>query len=216
MRRMLACLIAAFVGLDLARAENTDGPQISGDLNAYYDTRGYPTTTINVYGSNLPGKTDFFGFIDGFGSRERPTDLKSYGEFSLSRKIWNGIGPKIEYDRDFSAPSGVARGGFTFEPNLRIQNGFIGVTFYPFATKKDGMQVVLYGGKSSRDGDVYVRGFVDLNDKPGGIIPFSKVQVGKRVGGRNSKWYAVFEGRYDGFAQGKQRTGIGIGIERKF
>jgi hypothetical protein len=206
LRKAFAGLLAAAC---LATAKSAD---ISGDVNAYYDTRGYPDTTVNLYGHDLPGKTDFFGFVDSSGSREKPFDLNSYGEFKLSKNLLNSFGIAIEYDRDFSASHGIARAGILFEPKIPLKDAFFNVTFYPVASHNDGTQLVLCGGKTFREGDYYIRGFCDLNFKSKGIVPFAEIQFGKRIKGN---LYAVVEGRYNGFTK-KDDFGIGVGLEWKF
>jgi hypothetical protein len=211
MKKALTSLLVA--GSLLNQAQSAE---ISGTAAGYYDTRGFPTTTVKVFGSDLPGKTDFFGFVDSFGSKEKPWGIGSYGEFKLSKKLWQGIGPAIEYNRDFSAPTGVTRAGLVLEPDLHIKKGFVGVTFYPVSTYKDGMQLVLYGKKEFKDGRYYVDGFLDLNLKPQGAIPLGKIEVGMRLGDKKSQWYGVAEGRHDGFSKGSQQWGVGLGVKRRF
>ncbi len=187
-----------------------------GKTAAYYDTRGKPTVSLTGGASNLPLGADFFGFVDAIGGTEDKTKLDAvYGEFKLSKKLSldvGAIGPSVEYNRDFLQPRGVSRAGITFEPNLSrfCTNGFFGVTFYPFATHADGMQVVLYGGKSFKEGKYYVEGFFDYNFRPENVV--SEVQLGRRLG---KKWYAVVEGRHNGFIKGNE-WGVGLGLEKKF
>lgn len=194
-------------------AGNIKAANINGDVDIYHDIRGYPTLTINIYGSELPGKTNFFGFVDSFGSRKNPLKWSSYGEFKLSRNFWNELGAAVEYDRDSSVDYGITRAGISFEPKLSIKDYSFGLTFYPFASHNDKMQLVLYGEKRFRKGESYVRGFMDLNFKDEGAIPFTEVQVGKRL---KDNLYFVVEGRYNGFVKGKDSIGLGVGLEYKF
>jgi len=207
-------LVNALVAGSLAN--QVQAADISGTAAAYYDTRGFPTTTVKIFGSDLPGKTDFFGFVDSFGSKEKPTGIDSYGEFKLSKRLWGGIGPAVEYNRDFSVPSGVTRAGLVFQPDLHIKNGFAGVTFYPLSTYENGMQLVLCGKKEFKEGRYYVDGFLDLNFKPQGVVPLGKVELGMRLGDKKSLWYGVAEGRHDGFTKGSQQWSVGLGIKRRF
>jgi hypothetical protein len=201
------CTLALFGSAKNVKAE----PNLSGDINAYYDTRGYPTTTLNLYCSDLPFKTDFYGFIDIFGSTSDPLNPDSYGEFSLKKEFWRGLGAKVEYDGDFNLPSGISRAGISYQPKI---DGFFEVTLYPFSTHDAGGQIVLAGEKNFRNRDIYLRGFMDVNLKSEKIV--GEVQFGKRLGDKKSNWYGIIEGRYNGFLEKNQQIGIGIGIERKF
>ncbi|MEK6825468.1 MAG: hypothetical protein AABY00_01645, partial [Nanoarchaeota archaeon] len=178
-------------------------------VNAYFDSRGMPTTSLTLSASKLPLKTDFFGFIDAYGG-EKAKGLESvYGEFKLSRKVFGDIGVAVEHNQDFLKPFGVTRLGLSYEPRI-VKDGFVGMTLYPFATEHDGAQVVLYGRKNFREGKYYVEGFFDYNFKPGTIV--SELQLGRRL---YKKLYGVVEVRHNGF-MGKRARGVGLGLEWNF
>ncbi|MBI2631724.1 hypothetical protein HYW75_01860 [Candidatus Pacearchaeota archaeon] len=193
--------------------KETIGAEIAGGVSSYYDTRGMPTASVTLSAPTLPLGTKFFGFTDFFMSKEDNAQFdNAYGEYKLSKTVWQGINISGEYNRDFSYPNGIHRLGISYEPNLSkiMKNGFFGMTFYPFATENDGAQVVLYGNKNFRNGDMYISGFFDYNFRPNNVV--TEVQLGKRI---KKDFYFVVEGRYNGF-QKKDSLGVGVGLEIKF
>src|SRR3989338_4681344 len=172
---LLAVLISAVV-LGSGRSKAADiHPRLSG----YYDSRGMPTTSLTLSASKLPLQTDFFGFVDIAGKCDTLERADSvYGEFKLSRKVLGDIGFAVEHNQDFLKPFGVTRLGLSYEPSM-VKDGFVGLTFYPWATQRDGAQVVLYGRKNFRKGDIYVEGFMDYNFKLRTFV--SELQFGKRI-----------------------------------
>lgn len=200
------------IGLSGALA-GAKGADISSSISTYYDTRGMPSASITMNASKLPFGTTFFGFTDFFMNREDNSKFNNaYGEYKLSRPLLKGIGISTEYDRDFSLSKGIHRLGVSFEPNLSkiMKEGFFGISLYSLATENDGAQVVLYGNKNFRNGDIYIGGFLDYNFKPNNVV--TEVQFGKRI---KKDIYFVVEGRYNGF-QKKDSFGVGVGLEIKF
>ena len=180
-------------------------------VGAYYDSRGMSTASFTVSASKLPLKSDFFGFVDVYGKKNSLEGADSvYGEFKLSRKVVGDFGVAVEQNQDFLKLFGVTRLGLLYEPQKVVNNGFVGVTVYPWATHHDGAQVVVYGRKNFREGDWYVEGFFDYNFKPEKVV--SEVQVGRRL---HKNLYAVIEARHNGF-MGKNAWGVGLGLAWNF
>lgn len=198
-------------GAALANAGNA--AEIFGRVGTYFDTRSMPTASITLNALKLPFGTKFFGFTDFFMSKDDNAKFDgAYGEYQLSRPIWKGFGISGEYNRDFSLPKGVHRLGVFYEPNLSkvMKDGFFGITFNALATEHIGSQLIFYGGKQFKNGDMYVDGFLDYNFKSDVVV--TEVQFGKRV---YKDLFAVGEVRYNGFMQ-KDNFGVGLGLELKF
>ena len=200
---------AALVVL-LAGGVGGKAADFSPRASAYFDSRGMPTTSLTLSASQLPLKTDFFGFVDVYGKKNSLEGADSvYGEFKLSRKVVKYISVAVEHNRDFLKPFGVTRLGLSYEPPM-VKDGFVGLTLYPWATQRDGAQAVLYGRKNFKKGDYYIEGFLDYNFKPDNVV--SEIQLGRRL---YKKLYGVVEARHNGF-MGNRAWGVGVGLEWNF
>jgi len=179
--------------------------------DAYYDTRGKPTSSLVANISDLPLGTNFFGFAD-FERDPVNGDIKPpYSEMKISKKLENGLGVALEYDRDFNVPEGIVRKGFIYEPDVSkfIKDAFIGINFYPLSNPDKGSQIGVYGKKDFNNKDMYVEGFLDYDFDTNKVV--SEVQFGKKL---KDKLYGVIEGRYNGYSD--ENFGVGIGLEYNF
>lgn len=168
-----------------------------------HDIRDYSTVTLTGGASELPFGTGMFGFVESETEGNSGNLKLPYSEINISKKGPNGLGVIAEYNRSFEADQGVGRVGLVYEPKLPF---FLGTKFHPFSTRKNGMQLGVYGNKKLDD--EYIEGFVDYNFKPGKFV--GEVQAGKRIGGN---LFGVVEGRYNGFRD--DDLGLGIGLEWK-
>ena len=181
-----------------------------GKVGGYFDSRTHLNMVFTGGAFGLPYGMSLFGFADAETEENHLSWLKKpYVEVSLAKKTENGLGAAIEHNRDFNFNNGVTRVGLVYEPNL-LKAGVIGLNFYPLSTNNNGIQVVFYGNRSFRKGDIIFDGFFDYNFKPRKIV--IEIQVGKRLDGN---LYGVVEGRYNGFKE-KGKSGVGVGLEWRF
>ena len=184
-------------------------PEISGWLAGYQGSTGKPWGTVNVQARDLPMDTSFFSVTHAY---ESDHGANVYGEYKLDQDLIGGIGPAVEWDRDWLDDDNTFRAGMNFSPDISsiIEDAYAGVRVQPFATNDKGAQVTLYGGKAFNDGDVKLEGFVDYNVAPDTWL--GELHLSKRL---HEDWYLTGKARYNGFKQDDEWSGY-VGVRWEF
>ena len=153
----------------------------------------FPTTNQAIVRaralSDLPGDIHAFGFVDFYG---RTSDA-FYSEANLGRKIYRGLGAKLEWNGG-TGMDDVFRAGPNFVPRLHDRL-FLDLKLYPLTIRSDGKvqptgQFSLFG-RLDLPKDSYVENWTDVNINYGRstdrrINIQSETTVGKKVVGNLS------------------------------
>lgn len=198
------------------------------DLNTYWDTRNFSSTTVNLL-ANLPYDFQYFQLLNLEGSVDSGShDLRNFfTEMNLRRKVSrdNPILSHLDWTMQY-ADGTIPHGVLRFGCRCRVQDspGRLGrffkdvlkvnysINFHFLETDSSGWQIEQVYRRQFLDGKVYVAGFCDHNIDDGGDHStwVTEHQVGLQV---FDSMYLVAEHRYNSFFPSGSRQGLGIGLE---
>ena len=189
------------------------------------DTRSFDNLNLLATGK-LPFGFSYYGFVDISSDGVQPGtdeyfDPENYfSRWQLNKNLWKGLGVEVEHDASNLPPgvAEVARFGLTYRHDFRVpwseSKAFAIGKIFPVETDNSGGKTAfVWNVPITRHGSIWTDGFFDvhLNKDATDKIVFEP-QLNFRI---NRYFDLVIEGRYNGFLDGNDDTGVGVGLRIK-